>query len=343
MKRKQLRDNKRSNSKLLALKKIILNRRLLFRAYRKRHELISRKPFSKEVRRGEVICFSTVRNEKNRLPFFLKHYRELGIRQFCFIDNNSTDGTLEYLCEQPDGAVWISSHGYRASRFGTDWLNYLLNKYARNQWVLIVDADEVLIYPEWGDVSISELTEKICSKNQRALAADLIDLYPHARLNYSPAGQSENPIETLPWFDGYGFWVQKQKKIESLRLQGGARARFFFNNQPELAPTLNKTPLVFWRRGYALLNSTHVLLPESLNQVWKHKISGALLHTKFLPGAPERARVEKERDQHFYNGERYRAYYENVEAAPNLWTKDSIRFQGWKQLVDLGIMKNTSD
>ncbi len=343
MNTKQLRENTPSTPRLLALKTLFLNRRLVLRAYRKRFELRLKKSFLGKRSKGGVICFSTVRNEKFRLPYFLKHYRGLGVQEFYFVDNGSTDGTFEYLSEQPDTAIWASSYGYRDSRFGTDWLNYLLNKYGRNKWVLVVDADELLIYPEWEDMSLPELTKKISKKSQRALAADLIDLYPNAPLNCIQNSSGEEPIKILQWFDGCGYWVEKQKRFNALRLQGGVRARFFFQNQPELAPTLNKIPLVFWRRGYTLVNSTHTLLPAKLNSVWKNNISGALLHTKFLPGASDRAKTERERDQHFQSSQRYRTYYERIEMGPNLWTKDSERFSGWKQLVALGLMKNCSN
>src|SRR5262245_53663554 len=39
-----------------------------------------------------VILVAVVRNEIQRLPGFLSHYRRLGIDRFMFIDNDSSDG-----------------------------------------------------------------------------------------------------------------------------------------------------------------------------------------------------------------------------------------------------------
>ena len=71
------------------------------------------------------ILFSTVRNEALRLPWFLKHYRDLGVVHFLFVDNGSTDGTGDYLGGHPDVSVWRTEASYKASRFGVDWMNAL--------------------------------------------------------------------------------------------------------------------------------------------------------------------------------------------------------------------------
>ena len=50
---------------------------------------------------GEIRVFSRCRNEALRLPAFLEH-RRLGVDGFFIIDNDSTDGTTDYLAGQPD-------------------------------------------------------------------------------------------------------------------------------------------------------------------------------------------------------------------------------------------------
>ena len=43
---------------------------------------------------------------------FLSHYRSLGVKRFVFIDDNSNDGTREFLFEQSDCMVLGSSYTY---------------------------------------------------------------------------------------------------------------------------------------------------------------------------------------------------------------------------------------
>ena len=125
-------------------------------------------------------------------------------------------------------------------------------------------------------------------------------------------------------------------------VQGGVRDRVFFQARPQRAPTLNKLPLVRWRRGFAYVNSTHSALPPRLNDAWDGpgdpRLSGALLHTKFLPSVIEKSREERARRQHFHDPLAFDDYYAALIGNPDLWTPDSRRFEGWQGLVAAGLM-----
>ena len=117
------------------------------------------------------------------------------------------------------------------------------------------------------------------------------------------ASPNENPIEVLNWFDADNYRAKIHPVFGNLWIQGGVRDRVFFGSQPDRSPTLNKTPLVKWKRGYAYVTSTHQILPRSLNDVFdlgkEPRVSGVLLHTKFLPNIGEKSAEELARAQHF--------------------------------------------
>ena len=95
-----------------------------------------------------VIVFSIVKNEASRLPWWFTHYRSIGCQQFVMIDNGSTDGTVQYLREQPDVTLYHSlPHLFASSRSGMDWINVLSLRHALGQWALVADADELLVWP----------------------------------------------------------------------------------------------------------------------------------------------------------------------------------------------------
>ena len=50
-----------------------------------------------QIAPDDILAMATVRNEVVRLPFFLDHYRKLGVGHFLFVDNGSDDGTRAYL------------------------------------------------------------------------------------------------------------------------------------------------------------------------------------------------------------------------------------------------------
>ena len=51
---------------------------------------------------SEIRLFAKVRNEAERLPYFLAYYRTLGVNRFFIIDNCSNDHTVDILRENDD-------------------------------------------------------------------------------------------------------------------------------------------------------------------------------------------------------------------------------------------------
>ena len=125
----------------------LARKRWRFRAFRKRRELQSVVNRTKAIKPEQILLFSTLRNERVRLPFFLRYYRSLGISHFLIVDNNSDDGSREYLAAQPDVSLWTTKASDKQSRFGVDWLNWLQSKYGHGHWTLVVDPDEFLFTP----------------------------------------------------------------------------------------------------------------------------------------------------------------------------------------------------
>ena len=83
-------------------------KRFLIRAWRKARELLLVADRTDQIRRSDVLCFVTLRNERIRLPYFLQYYRDRGVAHFIFVDNDSDDGTRDYLAGQPDCSVWTT-------------------------------------------------------------------------------------------------------------------------------------------------------------------------------------------------------------------------------------------
>lgn len=317
-------------------------KRLLWRAFRKRREIeaVCRKTGS--IKADDVLLFATVRNEALRLPFFLQHYRRLGVNHFLIVDNGSDDGTVSLLEDAPDVSLWRTNASYKNARFGMDWLTCLLWRYGHCHWTITVDADELLIYPDWENRNLRALTRWMDAQGHQALGSMMLDLYPKGPVGAQRYLPGQDPTQVLNWFDGFGYWVQRQEKLENLWMQGGPRARLFFSAVPNRAPTLNKIPLVRWKRSYVYVNSTHNALPTFLNRAHDEngieKTTGVLLHTKFLPDVVDRARSEKSRRQHFADPDLYHDYYDALAEGPNLWCAESLPYEGWEQLCRLRLM-----
>ncbi len=317
-------------------------KRRILRCLKKRHELKPASANTDAIQPGDVLLMSVVRNEKIRLPFFLDYYRTLGIDHFLFVDNDSGDGSFEFLQAQPDVSVWRTTTSYRRSTFGIDWSNYLLRKYAHGHWVLTVDPDEFFIYPFCDTRPIRALTDWLDGCAVRSFGTMLIDMYPQGPVDDQPYHEGQDPFEIARWFDSGNYMITRNPDYGNLWIQGGPRARVFFQETPSKAPALNKIPLVKWDRRYVYVSSTHSLLPRGLNQVYDEwggeKTSGALLHAKLIDTLGEKAREELQRGEHYRRSGEYKAYAEQLESKPVFWCDRSEKYINWRQLEILGLM-----
>ncbi|KMW58781.1 hypothetical protein AIOL_003761 [Candidatus Rhodobacter oscarellae] len=187
------------------------------------------------IRPDDILAFATLRNEKIRLEYYLRYYRQMGVNHFLIVDNGSDDGSLEYLSEQDDVSVWTTEASYKRARFGVDWLNWLQSKYGHGHWNLVVDVDEFLIYPFCDTRPLRALTDWLDASSIKSFSAMLLDMYPKGPIDAFPYREGQDPFEIANWFDSGNYAVTKNKKFGNLWIQGGPRARVFFPDNPARA------------------------------------------------------------------------------------------------------------
>lgn len=287
------------------------------------------------------ILVTVLRNEAARLPWFLDHYRRLGVVHVLAIDNGSDDGGPAWLAAQPDVSLWSTTASYKAARFGVDWINGLLARHAVGRWVVVVDPDELLIYPHHDSRDLGALTRWLERSGAQSFGALLLDLYGDRPIRETVCGPGEDPVAAAPWFDALAYMVERDAKYHNLWVQGGPRLRAFFADRPRAAPALNKIPLVRWAPGMVYRTGAHDMLPRRLNRVYGHgggtRTSGVLLHTKFLSTLGPKVAEELTRREHYAGSREYEGYAAAGDGVC-LWTPHSTRFRDWRQLRDLGLM-----
>lgn len=317
-------------------------KRRLVQAFAQRRKLRSIQDNTHQIGKEDIVLICTLRNERIRLPYFLKYYRDLGVKHFLFVDNDSDDGSREYLTGEDDISIWHTTASYREALYGVHWMNWLARKYCHDRWTLTVDVDEFFTYPFCDTRPLSALTDWLDSSEIRSFSAMLIDMYPKGQIGARSYHEGQDPMEITQWFDSGNYTIKQNYGLDNLWIQGGPRARAFFENDPENAPSLNKIPLVKWDKAFAYVESTHMLLPKRLNRVYERnggeQISGALLHTKFLDTFVQKAKEEADRRQHYSDGREYVAYHEKLNDDPDLWCSASEKYINWRQLELLGLI-----
>jgi glycosyltransferase involved in cell wall biosynthesis len=291
----------------------------------------------------DVLCCSVVRNEAPRLPFFLSYYRRMGVRRFFFIDNASTDGTGALLAAEPDVRLWHTAASFRVGLFGSCWFQVLLEKHAVGRWCLIVDADELLRYPDCETRSLRALAADLDAAGKKAFTAVLLDLYSDRAVAETYCRPGQDPREVCPFFDAAWFHyrhTQAGPLRNQLFVRGGVRRRVFGGEAGQV--WLNKAPLVKYLPGTHLHDGQH----------WAHAAAaeiaeetGCLLHFKFLSTFPTYAASEAERKEHAGGASQYSCYARAMEGDPRLVLHDpahSVRLEGDAQLIELGIMRRAA-
>jgi hypothetical protein len=323
-------------------------------------------------RPGEVLALAVARDEALRLPDMLASVKRLGVDRVIVVDNGSSDATREIA--RAAGANLVAAEGdYAASRYGVDWTNAVLDSVARGHWVLVLDADEQLVFPGSPRSGLKALTAHLDAIGSEALSTILLDLFPPSPLGrctyrarsrltdtaslFEPPALRHEPIEGFPHALAYGGirerlffpeaapgrpgrWLRQRLFNLGVRLPGLRALPGFARLAPPRSPTMTKLPLLRWREGAALHASTHRLAPMRLAP---EQPSGVLLHFKFLQDFHARALDAVTRGAHWDGSREYRRYLERIVAEPGftLASPRAQSYRGPEQLVALGLMRDT--
>ncbi|MDY6783079.1 MAG: glycosyltransferase family 2 protein [Cyanobacteriota bacterium] len=289
------------------------------------------------MKSDDILCLSVVRNEMLRLPFFLDYYRQKGISHFLIVDNNSDDGTLTYLSQQPDTLVWHTRDSFKNK---LTWLKELLDGYGKNHWCLVVDADEIFYYPDCETKTMNELCSHLERQGKNALQAIMLDMYseqPIREVQYQPGS---NFLTACPYFDKQ-FYHYKEGLLNDY-FWGGLRQRVFQNEAQESKKLycLTKFPLLKYSSDMRFY-SEHMV-----RNIKSSSTTGCLLHFKYLASFVNYAKNEAKRNEHWQGAVEYKKYAQLLGEEENLNLYDaqlSVQLKNSRQLVDMGIMKRGSN
>jgi len=191
---------------------------------------------SGKVPEAGVKCVALAHNEIHRTPDFLRHHRELGLEHFLIVDDHSTDGTREYLQSQADVTLF-QPKGTTFKEHKALWRKEILDNYCVGQWTLVLDLDELFVYPHYDRRPISKFIDYLNIEKADAVFAPMVEMYA----GHDPAFNLQNDnriplIERYPYFDSDGYRLLRPsrkffKKFPTppLEMYGGPRERLFYH------------------------------------------------------------------------------------------------------------------
>jgi hypothetical protein len=277
----------------------------------------------KAVDGKEIFVVCPVKNELTFLKRFIPYYREMGVSGFLFIDNNSDDGTREFLLGQPDVTLFSCPYSYlNISKDG--WISQAIAYNGLNQWYLVLDADEFLTWPGMEDSSVKELVSKFEETGIKAARGFLLDMYPDYPL-FDPAMDRERFMEDYIYFDPDSDWYVR----DGIRLTGGMRGRTL-----GVYTSLQKTAVMWCSAGTVPFGSTHMM-------DWEDGVADGffyvLRHYKFLPGDYAKIKATTVRGSGYYSAERQGKYLDL--AGVNIKDDNSLRYHDSASLAAFHFIK----
>ncbi len=206
-----------------------------------------------------IRVLTVIRNERWRLPWFLDYYRALGVDEFYFVDNDSNDGSLEYLREQPDVRLFHTDTSYREGRSGVVWLNHLMNLFTAG-WNVYVDVDEALVFPDIEVHGLRGLTDHMDRHGHDLACGQMVDMFRVETPGESFTDSVDDFITTYPLFDSTYTRTPNIRCPYYFTVGGICRLA-------GAGETQTKTPVLRAGRNIKLLASSHAVTPGIISDV----------------------------------------------------------------------------
>lgn len=283
----------------------------------------------------EIRALIVVQNEKKRLTWLLTYYRKMGVDRFLVVDNDSSDGTTEYLLAQPDVHVWHTSDSYGESKYGRYWLDEIRAKHGCGHWCLVVDADEILVFPRSEYITLKDLVSYMEAYGYRGLFTFMLDMYPSGPLSQAVLEENQDFTEVADHFDVGPYFVMPSENFPRVGVNGGLRRRMFFQSGMKgRGPNLRKVPLIQWQDGDSY-TSAHSCSPVQLAD-----ITGVILHFKYFSDFHEKVAIEAGRKEHANMGMEYSIYLDAISETPEVsfLSELSRKYSSTTELVKLQLL-----
>lgn len=209
-----------------------------------------------EVEADTPILISVIKNDISRSNLLFDYYRQLGIKNFVILDNNSDDGTFEWLMKQPDINLFRCTDNYQTYRKEA-WVNRLISMCGFHRWYLIVDSDELVDYIGSEKYSIDQLVKKLQSKGYKRAKGMLIDMYSKENIFQSECSYEDIP-KVFCHYDSTGYQFVEKSFVK--HWEGGPRERELDTKHI----WVSKSPLVYYDENTVVINA-HFQFPLTVD------------------------------------------------------------------------------
>ena len=296
----------------------------------------------------ELVVLCLVRNGRPYVKAFVDHYLALGVKHIFFLDNGSTDGTVEFLQDYENVTVLRTELPFK--EYQMSMKQYMFERFGRGRWALFADIDELFDYPYSETVDLGSLLRYLTQRSFTAVAAQMLDMFPERPISEAAAAVEDEPVkETNRFYDisnvrSRNYWdypivcgtgnVLASDEIKVLRK--GIQATLFGG-----IPPLTKHPLVLSDgKAMPMDGSSHAVSHARVAD-----LTCVLFHYKFLDHLYEQIRSAVREENYMKDSRKHKKRLETLERNATLQIKrdTSKKLDNVNELVENGFLVVSED
>ena len=279
----------------------------------------------------EAIVLCVVKDGESLVHSFIEHYLELGFKHIFFLDNGSTDKTVEIIQKYRQTTVVSSSEPFE--KYYVTFKNFLIQTFGQGKWCVVADIDEFLNFP-----LSRHLEDVLVYLNQHGydtVCVQMLDMFSKEGIAISRRRDSwslERLKSTFCYYDlsdiGRRKYVRRFQSPahQGLRfLYGGIRKTVFKRD------CFLTKEVFFWAHGGTRLKSSHLLKRAKLAD-----FSVAFLHYKFAENFYSSTVKAVAQQNHWRKSHEYKAYLailEQKQGTLSLFQSSSLVFEEIDDLI----------
>jgi F0F1-type ATP synthase delta subunit len=292
---------------------------------------------------NELMVVCLVKNGMEYMEAFLNHYNSLGVKHFVFIDNCSTDGTVEYLINRENITVFKTQLLHK--HYENEIRRTVIESLMKNRWCLCVDIDEFFDYPCSDKITVSQFLDYLNRNKYTAVIVYMLDMFSKESeasdmtenyeltekyCYYDISGiKKEGYLKHNPNFCKYNLLSKGKMK----NYYGGVRRKRFGKRAAKYM--LIKHPLMFIDR-----NIEPVTDPHYCNKAYIADVNCLLKHYKFTDTFKTRL-GKMVNDYSFFGKAEHEEYSRILESQGgiNLFTSSARKLDNIEELCKSGFLK----
>jgi len=279
---------------------------------------------------SKVILICAVKNDLEKIQFQYEKLIRIGVENFCYIDNGSKDGTLEWLMKAENLSVYQTKDTFSSQRKNI-WYYKVMKEYPLGQWFLILDSDEVPSFPHDESIQIPSLISFLELNEIENIDSFFVDLYPNKPIKEM---EYDFPLDNFNYFDNK-FYLKATFK--GLSVKGGFRERVFFNSNYNSGPQLRKNSL--FKSSNKYIYGPHFGIPYHNNFVFEPII--AIKHYKFTNSDINKIPIIVNEKLYANDSLEYKKYLDSLSMNHTFYNIESTQLKTSHDLLKINLMRNS--